>query len=84
MKYEEIYSQSVAKGTLRVLLQAIYSTKYQRGIVGYSVRLQRNYDGLWMPVGRRLCYGRNAFDFGTKARAEEFFQHLIQSGGERK
>ncbi len=85
MKYTEVHSQSVAKGTLRAILLEIHSTKHHRGIVGFSVRMQRLYSTLWLPVGKRLLYGRNAWDFTTKNAAIEYIQQLSKkmNGGKK-
>ncbi len=78
MKYELVSGESIANPLLRVTLLRIISTRHTIGEIGFSVRLQRNYDGLWMPVGRRLCYGRNAWDFSTRESAEDFIIDLLR------
>lgn len=67
----------VANPYLRIILLEIHSTSYSAEIIGYSVRVQRFYSD-WEPKGRRLLYGRNAWDFSTKEYAVKQVKILVK------
>ncbi|MBI2666820.1 hypothetical protein HYX13_04365 [Candidatus Woesearchaeota archaeon] len=81
MKYLEIGVSTVANQHERVVLYSIHSTRYHKGLVGFSVRKQRRYDELWLPVGKRQFYGRNAWDYSSQEHAQKKIEKLL--GGKK-
>lgn len=77
MKYISVSSQTTANQQIRIVLFQIWSTKYFRRMVGYSVRLQRFYEQ-WQPMGKRLSYGYNAWDFQTRVAGEQKMLELFK------
>ena len=56
---------------------AITPNKQCNDVIGFSVRLQRNY-GDWQPLGKRQNYGYNSWDFSTKECALEMVSKLME------